>query len=487
MLDSTAFAIQVAIIAAALVLAVFSHQLSQRTRVPAPAIFLVAAALAALSLPPVSSASRALDERIVSLALVFVLFDGGMHIGWRRFRSSGAAIVTLGVLGTAPTAVGVAAAGHFVFGLPLAASLLLGAALSPTDPATVFSVLGRREISGRTGTILEGESGANDPVGIAIMMSLLAASGAGWARVGDGAADFVLQLAVGAAIGIAGGVALRMLLSHVTLPSESLASVATLAAAALLYGIGALAHGSGFLAVFVAGILVGDLRAPYKTQISGFSSGMASLAEIVAFTVLGLTARLDVILRPPVFLTGLALAALLIFVIRPLAVGPLTFGLRLRWGERGFLVWAGLKGAVPALLGLLIVDSGIPGAQDIYGIVVVVVVVSVVVQGGLVPAITRLLRVPTRIVVPHPWSLDIRFTRPPVGLEQYIVETGSPADGATIGELSAGETEWITLASRDGRNLPLRVTTELRAGDLVIAHADHGQRLSRLFGATPSR
>ena len=392
------FAITVAVVAAAIALAVLAQLLSRRVRIPAPAFFLIAAALAALFLPPVSAHGRLLDERVVSVALAVILFDGGMHIGWRRFRESAWPIVWLGILGTALTAAAVAASAHFIFGLDPTASLLLGAALSPTDPAVVFSVLGKTEIGGRSGTILEGESGANDPVGIAIMASLLAASGTGWAAVGSGALEFVLQLVIGAAVGIVGGLGLRWVLRRVALPNEALASVFAVAAAVFLYGAGTVAHGSGFLAVFIAGIAVGDLRAPYKREITLFSSGLASLAEVVAFAVLGLTVELDYVLQPAVLWTGLGIVALLIFVIRPLFVGLVALPIRLAWGERAFVLWAGLKGAVPILLGLLVVSSGVAGAHELYAIVFVVVLVSVVLQGGLVPLLGRVFGVPMRAV-----------------------------------------------------------------------------------------
>ncbi|MBN9605814.1 MAG: cation:proton antiporter [Actinomycetales bacterium] len=483
MTDFTPFGIGVAIVAGALVLAVLANLVSEKLRIPAPAFFLVGAALAALALPPVSEAGRVLDEHIVSIALVVILFDGGMHIGWRRFRSSAGAIVALGIAGTALTALAVAAAAHFVFGFDPIASLLLGAALSPTDPAVVFSVLGNKEIGGRAGTMLEGESGANDPVGIAIMIALLSATGTGWAAVGSGLGTFALQIGVGAVVGVAGGLGMRLLLRRLVLPDDNLASVIALAAAVFLYGIATAAQGSGFLAVFIAGILLGDLRAPYKRDIARFVGSVGSLAEIVAFTVLGLTIQLDVVVQPRILLTGLAIAGLLIFVIRPVLVGLVSLPIRIGWGERGFLLWSGLKGAVPILLGLLILSSEREGAQELYAIVFIVVLVSVVLQGSLVPLLARLLRVPMRTMEQRPWALDIRFAEQPEGLQRLEVAAGSRADGATLREITQGETEWISLASRNGRILALRADTRLQAGDIVLAQVDDEHDLGPLFDA----
>src|SRR6476646_6743094 len=219
----TGFGAVVAVISAAVLLAVFSHRVSTRLRVPAPALFLIAAAVCGAVFPGLRSVPIQVDEQIVTVALVFILFDGGMHIGWRRFRSAAIAVVWLGVAGTVVTAGALAVAAHLLFGFDWPAALLIGTALSPTDPAVVFSVLGRREVVGRSGTILEGESGANDPVGIALMISLLGATGGGVSAVAQGVGEFALQMAVGAAVGALGGLGLRRVM-RLPLPGASTGS-----------------------------------------------------------------------------------------------------------------------------------------------------------------------------------------------------------------------------------------------------------------------
>jgi cell volume regulation protein A len=415
---------------------------------------------------------------------VFILFDGGMHIGWRRFRASLGVITWLGLAGTVITALALAAAAHFLFGFDVRIALLLGAALAPTDPAVVFSVLGKREITGRTGTILEGESGANDPVGIALIVSLLAVTGTGTEAVLGGVGDFLLHMLVGAAVGIVGGWGLAKLMRHVSLPNEALYSVRTIACATLIYGLAAVLHGSGFLAVLLAGILVGDSHAPFKREIQRFTAGIASLAEIAAFTVLGLSVSLDVVLRPVILLTGLGLAALLILVIRPLFVGLLLIPIRLRVGERAFILWAGLKGAVPILLGMFILDAKIAGAESVYAIIFVVVFASVVLQGGLVPLFARIFRVPMRVVEPEPWASGLRFRERPEGLREFVVRPSSPAAGATVDSLQLGDGGWISLIRRDGKLVQVRGTTSFAAGDVVLAFADGDADLDRVFGSS---
>jgi potassium/hydrogen antiporter len=471
--DVKGFGLVFAVVSLAGLLAVVSNRLSERVRVPAPAIFLLTAALASDLVPGLGRLPVVMVQRVVTVALVVLLFDGGMHIGWRRFRPAAGAVVWIGVVGTFATTARVAVLAHLLFGFAWLPALLLGAALAPTDPAVVFSVLGRREIAGRTGTLLEGESGANDPVGIAAMAALLAAGTAsGWHALGSGLAEFGLQMTVGAAAGLLGGYALSVFMRRVPLPSGALYPLSTLAAAGAIYGLTTLIHGSGFLAVFIAGILVGDLRAPYKAEIERFHSSLASLAEIVAFAMLGLTVSLHRLADGHAWLIGLGLAVLLTLLIRPALVGLLLLPVRLRAGERLFVMWSGLKGAVPILLGTYILTANISGAASMYGIIIVVVAFSVIVQGSLVPYIARRTGVPMRTVEPEPWALSVRFRREPAGMHRYHVAAGAAADGCTLADLALDEHAWISFISRDGVLVPVTGDTTLQPGDEVVVLTD---------------
>jgi cell volume regulation protein A len=246
MSDVEHFALLVLVVGVAITAAVLSNRISERIRIPAPAIFLLAAAVASDVIPALGQLSVTTVQRVVSVALAVILFDGGMHIGWRRFRTVAGPVIWVGVAGTFVTAAALAALAHVLFDLDWWTALLLGTALAPTDPAVVLSVLGRREVTGRSGTILEGESGANDPVGIALMASLLTAGpAAGLNAAGSIAAEFLLQLAVGAAVGVAGGALLVGFMRRVPLPSEGLYPLRVLASALVIYGAATVAHGSG--------------------------------------------------------------------------------------------------------------------------------------------------------------------------------------------------------------------------------------------------
>jgi cell volume regulation protein A len=260
---------------------------------------------------------------------------------------------------------------------------------------------------------------------------------------------------------------------RVALPGAGLYPLRTLSSALLLYALATLAHGSGFLAVLIAGVVLGDEAAPYKREIERFHSALASLAEIVAFVVLGLTVDLGELAHLDVWLPGLVLGAVLAFVIRPVLVGVCLIPARLRRNERSFVLFSGLKGAVPLLLGGSLFAAHVSNPGRLYGIVIVVVVFSIVVQGSLVPTVARLLRVPMRSIEPEPWSFGVRLRDEPQDVHRLTVEAGSPAEGATVEDVAGGDGDtWVSLVVRDGQLLAARGETELRAGDEVLVLAD---------------
>jgi len=478
------FGTVVLVVALAFALALLVIKLSDRFPIPNPALFLIAAAVISDLFPGVSDhLSIRSAERIGVVALIVILFDGGMDVGWRRFRRAGLPIASLGVVGTFATAALMAVAARYLFDFSWTTAGIIGAALAPTDPAVMFSVLGNREVRGRSATILEGESGANDPVGIALMIAVLDYATSSHASAWAGVGDFALSMVVGLAIGAAGAGLLIPAMRRFTLPSEGLYPLRTLAAALVIYAVATVAHGSGFLAVFVAGLLIGNVRAPYKGEIESFHKSLASLGEIVVFTVLGLTISLANVGHHSVWLHGLLIAVILTFVARPLVVGTLLLPVRLRIGEKLFICWGGLKGAVPILLGTLVLLQGVDGASRVYGIVFVVVLFSVVVQGSSMPFLARPLGVRMRRIEPEPWRVSVRVRSEPRDVRRYVVASGSRAAGRPIRELQLGERAWISMLIRDGAAKPPRGSTVLEPGDelVMLAEVEDERALRRLF------
>jgi potassium/hydrogen antiporter len=481
--ELTEFGGIVLVVGLGFLLAILASKVTERFPLPAPALFLLAAAIAPTDFESLGDVISVRDvERIGVVAIIVILFDGGIHVSWRRFRAAAVPVTLLGVFGTFATAGLMTVAAHYLFDFSWTTAGILGAALAPTDPAVMFSVLGNREIRGRSGAILEGESGVNDPVGIALIIGLIELAEEEDASFWIVVQEFSIEMVVGLAIGLAGAALLVPLIQRVSLPSEGLYPLRALAAALVIYGVATVAHGSGFLAVFVAGLLISDVRAPYKGEIERFHTVLASLAEIVVFVALGLTITLDDI-GGSEFLDGLLLAVILAFVARPLAALVVLLPVRLRWGERLFVMWGGLKGAVPILLAALVLLAGVDDARRIYEIVFVVVAFSVIVQGSSIPFVASRLRIRMRTVEPEPWNISIGLRKEPGGVWRFIVAKGSRAEGVLIRDLPIGERAWIILVVRRGEAVRAGGSTRLEAGDEILALAEDrdASALRRLF------
>jgi cell volume regulation protein A len=396
--ELTTFGTIVLVVVGGLLLALLTTKLNERIPVPAPAVFLLLAAVTSDVFPELSERLSILEvERIAVVALIIILFNGGTLVGWRRFRVAAVPIFSLGVLGTFATAGIIAVAARFVLDFDWTTAGIVGAALAPTDPAVMFSVLGNKEIPGRAGTILEGESGVNDPVGIALMVGMVELATTEDASFWIVVEEFSIEMSVGLVIGLLGAAAMRPLL-RVSLPNPGLYPIRTLAAAGVIYGLASVLHGSGFLAVFVAGIALGDADVPFRDSIERFHTSLAGLAEVVVFVALGITIDVTDVLTSRVMLEGFVLAILLALVARPLGVGPLLLPVRMRRNEKIFVIWGGLRGAVPILLAAFAILGGVDDAERIYEIVFVVVAFSVIVQGSSIPFVARELGIRMRTV-----------------------------------------------------------------------------------------
>jgi cell volume regulation protein A len=396
MTEITDFGLYVLLVAGGFALAVLSTKLTERIPIPAPAIFLLAAAIASDLWPRLYEAVPILTvERLAVVALVVILFNGGIDIGLSRALDAAGPIVTLGILGTFATAGLLTLFAHYALGFEWILAGLVAAAVAPTDPAVMFSVLGRREIEGRSRVVLEGEAGVNDPAGIALMIGMIELATHHDASLLVLLRELAVELSIGTAVGVAAGLFVVAVLRNLRVPSESLYPVLALALAGALYGATALAQGSGFLAVFIAGLLLGDATGPFKEQIEGFHGSLAALAELVVFVGLGLTVSIGSF-SGRVWIEGAVIAIVLGLLVRPVVVAALLAPTRLRWNERGFIAWSGLKGAVPILLAAFAVLEEVADADRVYSIVFVVVLVSVLGQGTLLPFAAKTLGVPMR-------------------------------------------------------------------------------------------
>jgi cell volume regulation protein A len=377
-----------------LILAVTGAVVTRRSRFPLLVTFLVIGMLLGSDgIGGIYFDDVQLARSIGIVGLIAILFEGGLTTSWRDFRLVVAPAAMLSTVGVAISAVVTAVAAHELFDFSWSKSLLLGAVVGSTDAAAVFATLRFTRLRRRLATLLAVESGANDPMAVALTLGLIS-----WVEHSDyGISDFavllVRQFALGLVVGIGLGFIASRLLQRLPTDLAPFASVASIGTAALAYGVAASLDGSGFLAVYLVALWVGNTPMPLRRTIVTFHEGLAFLAQVVLFIVLGLLVFPSQL--RDVAWSGLALSAVLLFAARPLAVvASLTpFGYRVR--EQLFISWAGLRGAVPIVLATFALSAGVAGSATIFNAVFFVVLVSTLAQGMTLEPFARRLGLAT--------------------------------------------------------------------------------------------
>nr|WP_202543926.1 potassium/proton antiporter [Streptomyces sp. SID8382] len=399
-------------------------------------------------------------------ALVVILAEGGLGTKWSEIKP---ALPTAAVLSTVGVAVSVgvtAAAGHYVVGLGWRQALIIGAVVSSTDAAAVFSVLRTVPLPKRLTGVLEAESGFNDaPVVILVVAFSSQGHMDSWYTL---IGEIALELAIGAVVGLAIGWLGAFGLRHVALPASGLYPIAVVAIAVIAYAGGSLAHGSGFLAVYLASLILGNARLPHWPATRGFAEGLGWLAQIGMFVLLGL------LVTPHELgddvLPALAVGLVLTVVARPVSILLSTAPFRLPWREKALLSWAGLRGAVPIVLATIPMVSNVPDSRRIFNIVFVLVIVYTLVQGPTLPWLATRLR----LEEPEPADLGIE-SAPLERLRGHLLSVSIPQaskmHGVEVGELRLPTGAAVTLVVRDGTSFVPLPSTMLRRGDelLVVA------------------
>ncbi|MFD8383945.1 potassium/proton antiporter [Streptomyces sp. NPDC059679] len=400
-------------------------------------------------------------------ALVVILAEGGLGTKWREIKP---ALPLAAVLSTAGIAVSVgvtAVAAHYLVGLDWRQALIIGAVVSSTDAAAVFSVLRKVPLPRRLTGTLEAESGFNDAP-VVILVVAFSAQGAispWYVMLGE----IVLELAIGAVVGLAIGWLGAYGLRHVALPASGLYPIAVMAIAVIAYAGGALAHGSGFLAVYLASLILGNAKLPHWPATRGFAEGLGWIAQIGMFVLLGLLVTPHELGDDiwPAIGVGMALT----MVARPLSVLVSAAPFRMPWREQALLSWAGLRGAVPIVLATIPMVSNVPDSRRVFNIVFVLVIVYTLVQGPTLPWVARRLRLGEEEA-----AADLGIESAPLErLRGHLLSLSIPKDsrmhGVEIGELRLPTGAAVTLVVRDGKSFVPQPSTVLRRGDelLVVA------------------
>ncbi len=473
----------VTLVATALVfLAAFSSLIAFRFGAPLLLLFLTIGLGAGVDGLGIDFSNFPLAYVIGSLALAVVLFDSGFGTSLQSFRLSAAPALTLATFGVLLTTLLLGVAAHFLFGFSYLEGLLLGAILASTDAAAVFFLLriGGINIRDRVRSTLEVESGTNDPMAIFLAIALveLISNGSG----SDGLSLellrlFVEQMGIGLILGLVGGAMIAFILRRLQI-EQGLAPIFMLAIALMIFSFTGLIGGSGFLAVYVAGIYAGSRKLPSTVAIKRFQDGMTWLAQIIMFLVLGLLATPSQF--PQILLPAVLLALFLVFVARPLAVWLCLLPFDFTQRETGFIAWVGLRGAVSILLGIVPVIGSMENGQAFFNTAFIVVMISLVLQGWTIkPLAKRLgLIIPPRIGAIDKVELDLPGTANHE-LLAYRVVAGSP--------VLRGERipRWAmpSLVIRDGKSMRYQYAGRLRENDQVYLFIapSYSKLLDRLF------
>lgn len=451
-----------------LLIAVAAVRISSRSGLPSLLLYLgIGIAMGQDGIGDVSFSDAEMTQVIGYAALVVILAEGGLGTKWKEIRPALPAAAALSLVGVA-VSVGVTAAGaHYLVGLEWHQALIIGAVVSSTDAAAVFSVLRKVPLPTRITGVLEAESGFNDaPVVILVVAFSAAGPVEHWyVLVGE----IALELAIGAAIGLAVGWLGSYGLRHVALPASGLYPIAVMAIATVAYAAGAMAHGSGFLAVYLAAMIMGNARLPHWPATRGFAEGLGWIAQIGMFVLLGLLVTPheladDIV---PALVIGLVLTV----VARPLEVVVSLAPFRIPWREQALMSWAGLRGAVPIILATIPMVTGVAGSRRIFNIVFVLVVVYTLIQGPTLPWLARKLRLGS-----SESAADLGIESAPLErLRGHLLSVSVPEDsrmhGVEVGELRLPKGAAVTLVVRDGTSFVPAPATVLRRGDelLVVA------------------
>jgi cell volume regulation protein A len=405
-----------------------------------------------------------LARTIGIIALSLILFEGGLTAGFSDLRPVVWPAFSLAVVGTLATAALAGLAAKLLFDFSTLESLLVGSILAGTDGAAVFALLRGSTLRRRLAKTLEGESGLNDPIAILLVVALIDAITKPHYGIGDAVVLFVRQLAIGGAAGILIGRGGAAAFERVPLATPGLYPVASIAVAALAFGTADIVHGSGFLAVYLAGLMLGDKRIPAKRTVIAFHEGVASVAQIALFVVLGLLVFPSQLRG--VALEATALALLLAFVARPIATLIATAPFRFSIAEKTVLGWAGLRGGVPVVLATFPVIDHVPDSVEFFNIVFFAVLVSTLLQGMTFERLAEKLGVTTsEPAMPRPLAESGTIRRLGAEVVEFHVHGDDAIAGLRIRELGLPRDALVNVIVRGDEALPPRGSTVLQAGD----------------------
>jgi cell volume regulation protein A len=455
-------------------LAILAVRVSSRTRLPSLLLYLMMGVALGESGLGIGFEDAELAHAMGFAALVVILAEGGLTTPWNELRPSIRLGVSLATVGVAVSVVVVAVGTHYLLGLSWETAVLLGAVTSPTDAAAVFSVLRVVPLPKRLTGALEAESGLNDAPTI-VLVTIISTGALADHGLLYGAGLILYELVAGLAVGLAVGFAGAWLMRRAALPSSGLYPLAVMALCFMAYGSAAAAHASGFAAVYVAALVLGNSELPHRAATRSFGEGLAWLAQIGLFVMLGLLlspGRIDLETIGYAVVAGLVLT----LVARPVSVAVSAIAQPMPLRELSFISWAGLRGAVPIVLTTIPLAEGVQDSERLFDLVFVLVVVYTLVTGPTLPLVAKVLRVTRRS---EPRGLDIEaapLERVAADLLQVTIAPTSKMHGVEVGELRLPAGSSVSMIVRDGETMVPERRTVLKHGDDLVVVTSRRQR-----------
>lgn len=470
-----------------LFVAVVAGKVAYRFGAPALLLFLGVGMLFGLDF--ISYRSVDMTQFIGMIALCIILFTGGMDTKFAEIRPVIGPGIVLATLGVAMTALILGGFVYFVapwvgVEMSFTVALLLAATMSSTDSASVFSILRskRQGLTQNLRPLLELESGSNDPMAYVLTVLLVGvlSHDAGEAGVWQSILTFVVQMAVGAVSGYLIGRLAVWTINRINLANHSLYSVLLLAFIFFAFAFTDLIRGNGYLAVYLAGLVVGNHKLVQKRSLTVFFDGFTWLVQIVMFLTLGLFVNGDELIRPEVLLLGLVVGAFMIFVARPLTVFLCLAPFR-RFSTRAriYVSWVGLRGAVPIIFATYPLVAGVEHAELLFNVVFLATIVSLVVQGTTVSGMANFLGLAFEEKAPAfgvDMSDDMKSALTEIEVNECVLE-----NGRTLREIALPEHTLVMMICRDGEYFVPQGKTQLHLGDKLLVISDRGEELENTY------
>lgn len=408
-------------------------------------------------------------QSIAIVALIFILFSGGLDTKWKIVKPVVWSAVSLSTLGIVLTAVVIGYAVHLLLGFSFSQGLLIGAIISSTDAAAVFSTLGARQtrLKGTIKPLLELESGSNDPAAIILTLIFLEVVQTGEAPILKIIGYLILQLLIGGGAGYFLGRAMVFLMNKLKFSVSGLYPVFAIAFAVLIYAVTTALHGSGILAVYISSIVIGSSEFVQKKSLIRYFDSIALLGQIIMFITLGLLVFPSQLL--PIAGIGLIISLILIFIARPAGVFISLLFSKFKFNEKLFVSWVGLRGAVPIILATFPLAAKLNIGNDIFNIVFFCTLTSALLQGWSIPIAAKLLRVTEKKKPEFKMPLELTDVKSNNQLVDFIIPYNSAAAGKTLAELNLPSESLITVICRDEEYIVPNGSTALEEGDTILA------------------